>query len=465
MASFGFEFEFPALGCRYFDNGAEIPGQYTIFTISPTNALGQILYKITTDMMNANGYRIIEAISVYPNIGHQANNGIFDGLTAFINEMQNQLNNAPGANFNKRFVLNGGGGNILLPGGNFTLTPTFNPVRNLIIIKRGPTNMDLAVMPQFTFGFNNNPVNDENESVLERFYRHFNPLHYYPDISNLFQNAGGILSRAPYSTFSRLEFSTNLPGGDLWRQERWALVEFLKFYIACTLRNNINPNDGNKNYTPIMSRVQFRDGILNFVLDPGELSDRLINYITNSYIPAARAQIPFNTLYPNKMIAIEYGAKNVVDGIPNVNINNQINNAYLNNLNLNVLLSNLLILDGSINQIGSLRQAITFNLRNTLIANLAENEVASPEHKVTRSSNNIMLYDFLSPVPYSLNSDSLGYYSRDEAIVNVPRFLFEIRYAIRFLEDTHHLPAGNAYNLAFQNACIHEFGRAVIDWQ
>lgn len=453
MATYGFEFEFSNLGFLWFGNGANPfnDGQ-NLFEIRSN--LNGVIFDVKCDnWRNPQGNIHISILEVSSRPSRTVNDpytpqdrlGI---VRAFLEAVLGNLaNNGNGqAIFVQNDQLNFNFGAEQFQAAYMVADPILLGLIGNINAVEG-----LSVSPQFTFGF-------DNIEFLEGFYRRYNPTVYYNNLSDFFQRTYGWCCSSyhylPFSNDAENLFFSYFARNDMWRQ-RWLLIEFLRISIAFSI-NNVGIDQslwmGNKAYMDIMSRKAFRgaDGmfqnfILNnddaiFILRTGSL-DKLLQYVLATFDPMYHNRCPFTPMAGNDVMGYRGVGQN----------NKQMRN------NIQLGYNNVMAANGITNFVRSTvtndNQHVINGLQNVITTNfpmpLTQNQ--------TTIYNNTAQYDYFSPVPFSEDNDPLGYYTRHGG-QNVPRFLFEIRYASIILGGQ------GFYNQAFIDACTVEFDAALDNW-
>lgn len=445
MASYGFELEFSNYSFQENNtdsvNNKIINPKSNIFELKTgNNGNNDILYFIRADLGNEDTGQAMEIISNHLYIGNQkpTMRKIFDPIDLFFNFISEKLADKTGDLFfneQKDWTLN-------IDNQVYLLSFVYNTPIKLTCIA-----VQKIVNPQFTFGF-------YTESVLENFYKYMQPLEYFKEIKNMFLIQ-------PYCEGSKTNYKfyfNSTTTGD-----RWRLLEFLRFYIACSLQNNINPYAfGNKSYMHIMSRVSIRNNMIkNYFTECSKDFHNLCAYITEQFKELTRQKITFPLLHANSLNS---------DDPDNMDckLNDTINNTY------RTYAGSLLLLIKSIFTKESFDKQLTEkNIESTMLYCKKENDLGlmidedededeEALKEVKLSLSNISNYDFLSPVPYSCNDNPMGLYSR-VGTENTPKYLFEIRYVPKLLEKRNNIN-NNEFGEDFKKACIDQFKFAYNNW-
>lgn len=197
-------------------------------------------------------------------------------------------------------------------------------------------------------------------------------------------------------------------------EKDFPLIEFLRFYVGQALRKRTADElrNGNKDYLSIMNRMSFRPTYQ--YLSPQ--SEKIIRYILDGYCLHIPNQ-PFPLLGVNDMI---YG--DPFDGAAPYPC---VQKTYTNHVSCKNFLESIFAESSSkiLNDM-----TLTPQAKSVLTKNLK----GSSEDKrvyVQESLSYIKLADWLSPVPYSMQDDSMGLYPRYPDYYTGPlnTFILEVR--------------------------------------
>ncbi len=382
MAKYGFEIEFNNLSLQFPDQDNTLDADNIALQLQSTQ---RQTIDIIPDAGRSDGTYVLEARSK-PST-RRIDENYFSGLTEFIQAVQKDnvtYYGAPGEiNLNDKWKLF---------------------VKKNVRVHYNKKKENL-VFTHATFGFN-------EPYLLEPFYNNFKVCFEESFVkSNIFSNL-------PFSEEARILFDKLFIMSD---EDEWPLIEFLRFYIGQALRKRKiqDLRNGNKDYLSIMNRMSFRT-----VYQPLEgNSATIINYIKQGYTKNIPDQ-PFQLLGVNDMIFAD--PYNDASAYP------EIQNTYTNN----VTLSNFL---GSIFSVSN--EALLSKM-NSIVnrAALTKRLKGSPDERkdyVNASLSYIKLSDWLSPVPYSMQDDSMGLYPRypDFFKNNLNKFILEVRSMGRKLQS------------------------------
>lgn len=350
-----------------------------------------------------------------------------------------------------------------------------------IIFSKGVEKIeDIELSPQFTFGF-------EEVNTLPFFYSNFNPSRYYNDRKNRFVD---MFYNAPYSIPAGSRFRHEVRSAltsDLLEDQkaRWDkiynLVEFFRTYLAFSLRKNIPPSIidkiGCKIYTPIMSRVSLSGMFANLIKGfsyengnifgktPGvtynDLIEKLCKYIVEGFNPDNTLSVPFQ-YFPYGFVFLRNGE--IFEYIPE-STHLSLLESYKNLITIEDFCESIL---GKKNVkkvedlISSLQDICVTPSKNLYIyRNKAQGLDSIIDDAVKPIYDNLKIWDFMSPPPYSHPSSSMGGFSRSS--VEAPMFLMEVRFVDTMYRMDH--PKNMLkYEGAFKDWCLSEFRKAISNW-
>lgn len=462
MASYGFEFVFPNI---YFSSTVSLADETLMFTIKNNDVLLYNIKAVHGKKVDEQGswHYSLKAVSVQNTAPPSIT--MFAPLTALLQYINTKITNNP----------------------TFQLTPQMAPfkiedpnavyvvsyvnsrscVLKMLTSPQSPDNTE--VHPQFTFGF-------DAPSTLPAFYQHFDPVTVL-DMNRITaqQPEKGCFARDPYSgsaeaLFNVLSYSLNIDAS--WA-DFWYVLEFLRLSLGFSMAREITQDDtnrqGNKAYMRIMARTSFRSMFQNIiplkVLDLtshhttssiyGERSDQtafdiICFYIDNCFQEPFQRRTPFWHLSNTPTLAGK--AYMMVD--PKVG-NIDLVQYYRDKTSIRNIVASTLLPQW---QTEDLSQAFT----QDMVALFPGSTQQAVTPTINQIQNNLVNFDLMSPVPYSLPNDAMGYYSR-ASIPGTPKFLLEVQYIEKFYELKQSQPKC-LYNTDFQTWCVGEFLQAQKNW-
>lgn len=462
MVTYGFELEFPNF---YFTSSTPIDEKAILFTITNNNVL-------QFNIMATNGQQIdinkswIYTLKINSVVQTStADISLFCAATAFLNEINTKIDNGPGSiNLSPQMQP----WKLMDPNNIYIATYIYNKPLQLKKFVSPQSLDNTEVHPQFTFGF-------DAPKTLVGFYNHFDPVTIL-DMNRVKQPEKGVFKANPYSGESLALFTNmfdSLGLDDSW-DNFWYVLEFLRLSLGFSMAREISQDDtnrqGNKAYMRIMSRVSFRSMFQNII--PPQFNQAFIeiegdnekkikkkvspfeyicNYINLCFMLPFQSRIPFWHL--NNTATLDN--KQYMNVVPTLG-NPDLTQYYKDKISINAIVASVLQQDWP-------KQGFSEEFQKAVDILFP---VKKPENIVpiiNQILNNMMTYDFLSPVPFALPNDAMGYYTRSN-IPGAPKFLLEVRYIERFY-DIQQKKEKCLYTTDFQNFCVSEFNLAIQNWE
>lgn len=461
MATYGFELEFPNF---YFTSSGPIEEAATLFNLTSNDVLQFSIKAVDGRQAETNKswtYKLKASSTVRTT---EADASLFGALTAFLNEVNAKIDNGSGS-----LSLSPQMQPWKLTDPNHSYIASYKYTKSLQLKKTvSPQSLDnTEVLPQFTFGF-------DAPKTLVGFYNHFDPVTIL-DMNRVKQPEKGVFTRNPYSDSSLGLFTSMFQVSvfdNTWFNF-WCVLEFLRLSLGFSMAREINQDDtnrqGNKAYMRILSRVSFRSLFQNLIppkitqpfIEVNEVEgeddtekvspiDYICRYIREGFTLPFQTRIPFWHISNTATL----------DGKEYMNTNPSLGNPdlaqyYKDKISLEGIVAS--ILQGNWSKQGfpeEFQKAV-----NILFPIKKPDNIIST---INQMVNNMDTYDFLSPVPFSLPNDAMGYYTRAN-IPGTPKFLLEVKYIERFYDITEKQERC-LYTTQFQSFCVNEFNLALKGW-
>lgn len=464
MTSYGYEFE---TGFHFFTN-VEVPAGTDMFEIRKMEnglPVGEVLIYIKADNPAPSDkpqfpYRsLLEAASPRYNLAPDANN-FFDSLTKFFTVLLDKIEQ----------------GYIDIVPGNYWESPpvALQDVYRFTYIYNQPARIgtldfsppdpleDQTITPQFTFGFNFFDAVGYDNEILKRFINHFNPVQY--------NNMQCFLAeRKPFSDVSldRFKQGVIVPAGvvspdSLSSYRFFSVVEFIRLCIGFSLSGVITQSQvnilGNKAYMYILSRKSIKSIFLSAALNVNML--HLLEYIKSGFVPETAFKTPFSPSCEDENITL-HNLDGTVEKLSykDHSLSETYNDSVYSYWPLFQSISTHFVYNNDLDQArNNLLNQLTTK-RNALINNRSMEIIQQIDEFINKVAFNIHLYDFMSPVPYSEPTDSMGLYTRTNQSSD-QMFVLEVRYLSKFYPNPDELQ----YNQTFKTWCIDEFTLAYNNW-
>ena len=285
----------------------------------------------------------------------------------------------------------------------------------------------------------------------------------------------GTFKRDPYSGRAQALFTVMFE--PLCMDESWQnfffILELTRLSLGFSMAREINQADtnrqGNQAYMRILSLSSFKSMFQNMIppiiLDPTPKSspntslfpftemsplDLVCQYIYEGFVDEFQARIPFWHLDTEQTLQnVCYMQVDTTLGNPS------LVQFYRDKASISDIVSGILLPSRDIHQYCEVLQKDVDIL-------LGDRKDSHTNAAVNQMINNMKTYDLMSPVPFSLPTDIMGYNTR-YFVPGTPRFLLKVKYVQRFYEENE----GDTkclYNQDFKEWTISEFEKACNNW-